>query len=269
MAAFAQFASDLDAKTRAQLDRGARLVEILKQGQYVPLPVEKQVLIIFAGTNGLLDDLPRARCSRRFEAELYKYVEQKHPDIFSTIRRQEDHRRRAEGRIIKASRTSRRSSCSMSRRPRRPRPRSKRSKRRRRGSEPCPRSRRSASASQRQVDAEDHARHEDGRGRAPQPGAAAHHRAAPVRPEDQEVLAQVTSRGSQQAVDEPETRAPRKVQAPTTCYGEKPAPAGEARGEARAARRADERSRPLRRVQHEHQQARRARVAHAHRAGRT
>ena len=80
MAAFAQFASDLDARTRQQLERGARLVEILKQGQYVPLPVEKQILIIFAGTQGLLDDLPVSEL-RRFEEELYKFVESK----FSTI----------------------------------------------------------------------------------------------------------------------------------------------------------------------------------------
>src|SRR5215475_7890795 len=58
LAAFAQFASDLDAKTRAQLERGARLVEILKQGQYVPLPVEKQILIIYAATQGYVDDYP-------------------------------------------------------------------------------------------------------------------------------------------------------------------------------------------------------------------
>ena len=85
MAAFAQFASDLDAKTRAQLDRGVRMVEILKQGQYVPLPVEKQIIIIFAGTNGLLDDLPTSALLR-FEAELYKHIEQKNPEIYSTIR---------------------------------------------------------------------------------------------------------------------------------------------------------------------------------------
>jgi F-type H+-transporting ATPase subunit alpha len=84
MAAFAQFASDLDAKTRAQLERGARLVEILKQGQYVPLPVEKQILIIFAGTQGLLDDLPVAEL-RRFEEELYKFVEAKHADVLTDI----------------------------------------------------------------------------------------------------------------------------------------------------------------------------------------
>ncbi len=85
MAAFAQFASDLDAKTRAQLERGARLTEILKQGQYVPLPVEKQILIIYAGTQGLLDSLPVSSLSR-FEEELYKFIEAKHPQIFVDIR---------------------------------------------------------------------------------------------------------------------------------------------------------------------------------------
>jgi F-type H+-transporting ATPase subunit alpha len=85
MAAFAQFASDLDARTRAQLDRGARLVEILKQGQFVPLAVEKQILIIYAGTNGFLDDLP-VSVLLRFESEFNAFVEQKYPEIFSTIR---------------------------------------------------------------------------------------------------------------------------------------------------------------------------------------
>jgi F-type H+-transporting ATPase subunit alpha len=84
MAAFAQFASDLDQKTRHQLDRGARLVEILKQGQYVPLPVEKQILIIFAGTQGFLDDLPVSELGR-FEQELYKFVESKHPAVLTDI----------------------------------------------------------------------------------------------------------------------------------------------------------------------------------------
>ncbi|MGK3989145.1 F0F1 ATP synthase subunit alpha [Sorangium sp. So ce136] len=85
MAAFSQFASDLDAKTRAQLERGARLTEILKQGQYVPLAVEKQVLIIYAGTQGLLDSLPVSSLSR-FEDELYKFIEGKHAQIFTDIR---------------------------------------------------------------------------------------------------------------------------------------------------------------------------------------
>ncbi|WP_437590082.1 F0F1 ATP synthase subunit alpha [Sorangium sp. So ce1000] len=85
MAAFSQFASDLDAKTRAQLERGARLTEILKQGQYVPLAVEKQILIIYAGTQGLLDSLPVSSLAR-FEDELYKFIESKHPQIFVDIR---------------------------------------------------------------------------------------------------------------------------------------------------------------------------------------
>jgi F-type H+/Na+-transporting ATPase subunit alpha len=84
MAAFAQFASDLDARTRAQLDRGVRLVEILKQGQYVPQPVEKQIIILFAGTQGLLDDLPVAVLGR-FEQELYAHLEAKDPSVFSDI----------------------------------------------------------------------------------------------------------------------------------------------------------------------------------------
>jgi F-type H+-transporting ATPase subunit alpha len=84
MAAFAQFASDLDAKTRAQLERGARLVEILKQGQYVPLPVEKQVLIIYAATNGYVDDLP-VEALGQFERELYAYIEGKHPTVLPDI----------------------------------------------------------------------------------------------------------------------------------------------------------------------------------------
>ncbi|WP_437278965.1 F0F1 ATP synthase subunit alpha [Sorangium sp. So ce375] len=85
MAAFSQFASDLDAKTRAQLERGARLTEILKQGQYVPLAVEKQILIIYAGTQGLLDSLPVSSLAR-FEDELYKFIDAKHPQIFTDIR---------------------------------------------------------------------------------------------------------------------------------------------------------------------------------------
>jgi F-type H+-transporting ATPase subunit alpha len=84
MAAFAQFASDLDQKTRAQLERGARLVEILKQGQYVPQPVERQILIIYAATQGFVDDLPVSELGR-FEHELSKYIESKQPEIFTDI----------------------------------------------------------------------------------------------------------------------------------------------------------------------------------------
>ncbi|MRG92859.1 F0F1 ATP synthase subunit alpha [Polyangium spumosum] len=84
MAAFAQFAGDLDEKTRKQLERGARMVEILKQGQYVPLSVEKQVLIIYAGINGFVDDLP-VEVLGQFEEELYKYVESKHAGLLPAI----------------------------------------------------------------------------------------------------------------------------------------------------------------------------------------
>src|SRR6266852_503554 len=84
LAAFAQFGSDLDKATQAQLNRGARLVEILKQPQYQPLPFEKQIAIIFAGTAGVLDDLPVEQI-RDFEVEFYKYVETMSPGIFKAI----------------------------------------------------------------------------------------------------------------------------------------------------------------------------------------
>jgi F-type H+-transporting ATPase subunit alpha len=84
MAAFAQFGSDLDQATQRQLNRGARLVELLKQGQYEPLPVEKQILIIYAGTNGFVDELPLSAL-KKYEQELYSFVEAKHPDLFADI----------------------------------------------------------------------------------------------------------------------------------------------------------------------------------------
>ena len=85
LAAFAQFGSDLDRATQAQLARGQRMVEILKQGQYQPLPVEKQVAIIFAGTQGLLDDLP-VDAVRAFEEFFHGWIERKQPQIFAEIR---------------------------------------------------------------------------------------------------------------------------------------------------------------------------------------
>jgi len=84
MAAFAQFGSDLDQATQRQLNRGARLVELLKQGQYEPLAVERQILILYAGTNGFVDELPLA-VLKRYEQELYAFIESKHPDIFADI----------------------------------------------------------------------------------------------------------------------------------------------------------------------------------------
>jgi F-type H+/Na+-transporting ATPase subunit alpha len=84
LAAFAQFGSDLDKATQAQLTRGARLVEILKQPQYAPLPVERQVALIYAGTNGYLDNVALADV-RSFETELYKFIEARHPQVFKDI----------------------------------------------------------------------------------------------------------------------------------------------------------------------------------------
>ena len=84
LAAFAQFGSDLDKATQNQLNRGSRLVEILKQGQFSPLPFSKQILIVFAGTNGFLDDLPVEQV-RGFELELYKYVDTANPGLLRTI----------------------------------------------------------------------------------------------------------------------------------------------------------------------------------------
>ena len=85
LAAFAQFGSDLDKATLAQLNRGQRLTEVLKQDQYVPLPVEKQVIIIFAGTNGYLDDLDVADC-RPFEQSLYRFLDTSYSGVLKKIR---------------------------------------------------------------------------------------------------------------------------------------------------------------------------------------
>jgi F-type H+-transporting ATPase subunit alpha len=84
LAAFAQFGSDLDKATQNQLNRGKRLVEILKQDQYQPLPFSKQIIIIFAGTNGYLDDLEIEQI-RPFESELLKYVESMNPKLLDAI----------------------------------------------------------------------------------------------------------------------------------------------------------------------------------------
>jgi len=85
LAAFAQFGSDLDRATQMQLARGQRMVELLKQGQYQPLTVEKQVVIIFAGSQGLLDDLP-VDAVRPFEEFLYGWLERRQAQILAEIR---------------------------------------------------------------------------------------------------------------------------------------------------------------------------------------
>jgi F-type H+-transporting ATPase subunit alpha len=83
--AFASFSSDLDPVSRAQLDRGARLVELLKQPQYSPMPVERQVISVWAGTSGYLDDVPVEDISR-FESEFLDYLQQSKSGIYDTIR---------------------------------------------------------------------------------------------------------------------------------------------------------------------------------------
>lgn len=83
--AFAQFASDLDEVSRKQLDRGQRMVEVLKQGPFAPLPIEKQVVIIYAGAKGFLDDVAVDKIVK-FEKELYSFIESKKPEIFENIR---------------------------------------------------------------------------------------------------------------------------------------------------------------------------------------
>ena len=84
LAAFAQFASDLDKSTQDQLNRGKRLVEVLKQGQYAPLPVERQVLIVYAGTNGHLDAVEEDDV-QQYETELYQFVEAREPALFADL----------------------------------------------------------------------------------------------------------------------------------------------------------------------------------------
>jgi F-type H+-transporting ATPase subunit alpha len=85
--AFASFASDLDAATKRQLDRGARTVEVLKQGQYNPMPTEEQVVILYAVTNGFLDDIPVNRI-REWERGFLEYVRAQYPQVGQAIRKE-------------------------------------------------------------------------------------------------------------------------------------------------------------------------------------
>ena len=99
--AFSQFASDLDKATRDQLDRGARLIEILKQPQYAPMPVEQMVTIIYVGNNGFLDDIP-IPAVRKFEAEFHPFMAANYPDIMEKIARTKDLDKDAEDGLVKA-----------------------------------------------------------------------------------------------------------------------------------------------------------------------
>jgi F-type H+-transporting ATPase subunit alpha len=85
LAAFAQFGSDLDKATMARLIRGERVTEILKQGQYQPMPMEEQVVVIYAGINGYLDDLPNNKVGE-FEVDFLKFIRSANANILSTIR---------------------------------------------------------------------------------------------------------------------------------------------------------------------------------------
>jgi F-type H+-transporting ATPase subunit alpha len=84
LAAFAQFGSDLDEATRRQLDRGLRVQEVLKQGQYSPVVLVDQVLIFFAVTRGFLDDVELSKVSD-FEAGFMRYMKDSHPDLVHTV----------------------------------------------------------------------------------------------------------------------------------------------------------------------------------------
>ena len=89
LAAFTQFGTELDETTKAYLIRGERTVEILKQAQYVPMPVEKQVIMIYIATNGYLDDLP-LESIKRFEEEIYPFMEKEYPDVEHSIATSKD-----------------------------------------------------------------------------------------------------------------------------------------------------------------------------------
>jgi len=102
MAAFAQFGSDLDEATRAQLTRGERTVEVLKQGQYEPFPLERQVMIIFVATHGYLDDLP-LETIKRFEQEFYPFMEKEYPDVVHTIAKTKDLDKATEAKLDEAA----------------------------------------------------------------------------------------------------------------------------------------------------------------------
>jgi F-type H+-transporting ATPase subunit alpha len=101
LAAFAQFGSDLDKASLDQLNRGKHLVEILKQGQYQPLPLEKQIMIIFAGTKGYLDDIPVEQC-RKFEEGLYKFVDTAYRQIWEDIRTKKALDNTLQAQVVKA-----------------------------------------------------------------------------------------------------------------------------------------------------------------------
>jgi F-type H+-transporting ATPase subunit alpha len=102
LAAFARFGSDLDKSTLAQLTRGEKMVEILKQEENVPLATEKQVLLIFAANEGLLDDLPTASL-KRFEPEFFAFLDSKYPDVVRQLREKKAFEKNTEDEARKAA----------------------------------------------------------------------------------------------------------------------------------------------------------------------
>jgi F-type H+-transporting ATPase subunit alpha len=101
LAAFAQFGSDLDKATLAQIERGKRMVELLKQGQYAPLSMEEQVLVLFAGTQGYLDDLP-VEAIKKFEEGLLRYISDRKQDLKSALREKKTMDEDLKGKVSKA-----------------------------------------------------------------------------------------------------------------------------------------------------------------------
>jgi F-type H+-transporting ATPase subunit alpha len=101
LAAFAQFGSDLDKATLAQIERGKRMVELLKQDQYTPLPLEDQVAVLFAGTQGYLDDIP-VEAIKRFETEFLRYMRERKEDIRTELREKKNIDDELKGRLTKA-----------------------------------------------------------------------------------------------------------------------------------------------------------------------
>ena len=99
--AFAQFGSDLDKATQHQLNRGRRLVEVLKQGQYQPMPAEKEVSILYAGTNGYLDEWPQEAVGE-YEKQMLEFLEGKYPDILKEIKEKQDISDELDGKMKKA-----------------------------------------------------------------------------------------------------------------------------------------------------------------------
>ncbi|RPI64044.1 MAG: F0F1 ATP synthase subunit alpha, partial [Ignavibacteriales bacterium] len=98
---FAKFGSDLDKSTQRTLAKGARLVELLKQGQYAPVPVEKQVVSIYYGTKGFMDEIP-VKDVKRFEKEVLEFIEVKYKKIFDSIKKDKDVSKETEELLKKA-----------------------------------------------------------------------------------------------------------------------------------------------------------------------